>query len=341
MTRFVLIISLILIFNLFVILENSSYGETELSTGSGWTTGAKMPTPRSNAASVFLNDNIYLMGGQDKNNQPVDTVEVYHVKLDKWSVAASLPIPLELADADIFNKKIYLVGGQGLNGTHSNDLFIYDPGTDRWHEGKPMPTARHGLTAHFVNGTLYVIGGKNKELMGFAHENLNINEAYNPKTDSWTSKAPMPTPRHHIASAVVDGKIYVIGGRHTGLQQTQLDNNEMYDPFSDTWTSKAPMPTNRSGLAAAASADGNVYVFGGEDLEKACHTVPNSSRIVYDNNEKYNPRIDQWTLESPMPTARNTPSVQFANSSMYVIGGALAQCQSRSDINEIFHVNLN
>ena len=31
------------------------------------------------------------------------------------------------------------------------------------------------------------------------------------KTDTWTEKAPISTARHHHTSAVVDGKLYVIG----------------------------------------------------------------------------------------------------------------------------------
>jgi len=312
-----------------------SFPTTEAFAQSQWITGAKMPTARSEVASVLLSGKIYVIGGQDSDGQPVDNSEVYDFKLDKWSVVAPLPIPLDHASAAVYNEKIYLVGGRGFNDTISNKIFIYDPVSNKWEEGKSMPTARYGLSADFINGMLYVIGGKNTKLMGFAHENLNLNEAYNPKKNSWSSKAPMSTPRHHLTSAVVDGKLYAIGGRHTGIQQVQLDNNEMYDPVNDSWIPKAAMPSKRSGLGSATSSDGNIYVFGGE----MCDIRNNSSRMVFNNNEKYDPKTDKWTSEAPMPTARHGLSVQFANGSIYVIGGGPEPCKSVTNVNEIFKVN--
>lgn len=57
--------------------------------------------------------------------------------------------------------------------------------------------------ANFVNGTLYVIEGDLHD-----HPLVQV-EAYDPLTEQWTSLSPMPTARHHAASAVVDGNIHV------------------------------------------------------------------------------------------------------------------------------------
>lgn len=333
MNHLALIITLIIISNLFLIAHNYSHGNNDVAVQSGWTTGAKMPTPRSESASVLLKGKIYVIGGQDRYAHPLDNVEVYDIKLDKWSVAAPLPVPLDHASADVYNDRIYFIGGRGFNDTASSKLFIYDPISNKWAQGRDMITPRYGLTSNFINGTLYVIGGKNTKLMGFAHENLNLNEAYDPKKDTWVSKAPMPTPRHHFTSTVVDGRLYAIGGRRTGIQQVPLDINQMYDPVNDSWTSKAPMPSERSAIGSAHSREGNIYVFGGE----ICDNRYNSSRIVFNNNEKYEPKIDKWTIQTPMPTSRHGPSVQFANGSIYVIGGGPEACASATNINEIFH----
>ncbi len=37
-------------------------------------------------------------------------------------------------------------------------------------------------------------------------------EAYHAETDSWTSLAPMPTPRHGVGAAVVGDRIFLPGG---------------------------------------------------------------------------------------------------------------------------------
>ena len=69
----------------------------------------------------------------------------------------------------------------------------------------------------------------------------------------------MPTPREHLAAAVIGDRIFVVGGRAPGNFATL----EAYSPATNTWQRLADMPTARGGLGAAASG-GKLYVFGGE-----------------------------------------------------------------------------
>jgi N-acetylneuraminic acid mutarotase len=299
-----------------------------------------MPTPRSEVAGTIVDGKVYVIGGFVMRDNAVipgksDIVEVYDTKNKTWSAVASLPQKMDHVGAAEYDGKLYVIGGSfGSENNRSNKLYVFDSVPNKWIEGKPMPTVRSALTAAFIDGILYAIGGQD-----FRGVQVNTNEAYDPKTDTWTSKAPMPTPRHHLTSAVVDGKLYVIGGRtvnsnsSSSLSYVNLNSNEMYDPISDIWTSIAPMPSNRSGLAAAASADGNIYVFGGEDA---------ISIMTFDNNEKYDPNTDKWTSEAPMPTARHGLAAVFDNMSkrIYVMGGGIeAGVDSVSNINEILAVN--
>jgi N-acetylneuraminic acid mutarotase len=101
-----------------------------------------------------------------------------------------------------------------------------------------------------------VIGGDANE------ESLNVVESYNPTTNQWTTHTPMPTARHHAASAVVDENIYVIGGRLTN-SLINTDIVEKYDPSSGSWTTDLePMPSKRSGISAT-NVNGFIYVLGG------------------------------------------------------------------------------
>jgi hypothetical protein len=90
---------------------------------------------------------------------------------------------------------------------------------------------------------------------------LNIVEVYDPPSNTWNgTPAQMPTPRTQLAAAVVNGKIYAIGGVNSG--GSHLNTVEVYDPSSDTWGAAAPMPTARD-LLAAADANGLIYAIGG------------------------------------------------------------------------------
>jgi hypothetical protein len=143
------------------------------------------------------------------------------------------------------------------------------------------------------------------------------NDAKNIVENTWTEKAPMPTARSNFGVAVVDGKIYVIGGTD-GI-------NEEYDPTTDTWTTKAPMPTGRSALAVA-SCGSKIYCIGG-DLGNASGGNPTNVTEVYD------PSTDSWTTKAPMPTARFSLQANVIGDKMYLIGGF--PYPDKSCINEV------
>jgi len=115
-----------------------------------------------------------------------------------------------------------------------------------WVEKAPMQVARANLEVAVVNGDIYAIGGNTVTgeynidqgfFKGINGGTVNTNEQYNPATDTWTFKAPMPTPRDSFAIAVYQNKIYCIGGR-TSIPlyspQTFTTANEVYDPATDT-----------------------------------------------------------------------------------------------------------
>jgi N-acetylneuraminic acid mutarotase len=117
----------------------------------------------------------------------------------------------------------------------------------------------------------------------------------------------MPTARVIAGSAVVDGKIYVVGGRSVSSGISK--NMEEYDPAADTWRRRALMPTSRQG-ARAATVDGIVYVIGG-------NTGWTETSVV----EAYDPTTDTWTRKTDIPTGRSIAATVAVDGKIYVIGG--------------------
>jgi len=135
--------------------------------------------------------------------------------------------------------------------------------------------------------------------------------------DSWTALKPMPTARMHFGVAVVDGKIYAIGG-YKGYSGSYLASNEMYDPATNTCTTKASMPTPRSGFGAAV-VDNKIYVIGGSTGTSKFTNV----------NEVYDPETDTWETLTPMPTTRHAMEANVVDGKIYVIGGS-------ANVNEVY-----
>lgn len=122
----------------------------------------------------------------------------------------------------------------------------------------------------------------------------------------WFYKKEMPSPRYGFGTAVVNNKIYVIGGTDGINYMSEVLE---YDPATDTWTRKADMPTPRSDLAVAAW-NGKIYALGGH-----------SSLAIYDKNEAYDPSSDTWTVLTHLYQPNYSVTAQSVNGKIYIIGG--------------------
>ena len=274
----------------------------------GWTTKASMPTPRERLATAVVNNIIYTIGGYSDITSYLSTNEAYDPATNSWTTKASMPTRRDGFGVAVVNNIIYAIGGCGVNCPPVNENVneAYDPSTDTWTTKAPMPTRRADLAAAVVNNIIYAIGGFTTFPDLLNPQVIPVNEAYDPSTDTWTTKAPMPTPRAAFAAAVVNNIIYTIGGDSTSTNF--LSTNEAYDPSTDTWTTKAPMPTGRSALAAAV-LNNKIYAIGGFNGN------PLST------NEAYDPSTNTWTAKTPMPTPRYNLAAAVVNNKIYAIGG--------------------
>jgi N-acetylneuraminic acid mutarotase len=128
--------------------------------------------------------------------------------------------------------------------------------------------------------------------------------------NSWTTKASMPTARAQLGVAVVNGKIYAIGGsNNTAAGPYVLSVNEEYDPATNTWTIKKTMPTARHSFGIAVY-ENKIYCIGGS---------VNGPELAV--NEVYDPATDTWEIKTPMPTARAALSASVVNDRIYLMGG--------------------
>jgi N-acetylneuraminic acid mutarotase len=161
-------------------------------------------------------------------------------------------------------------------------------------------TGRTSLAAAAVNGKIYAIGGASG---GGA---ATLNEEYDPATNSWSTKASMPTARAGHAAVAVNEKIYAIGGATT----TYLNANEEYDPSANSWATKSSTGFTARGSFVAVAVNGKIYAIGGRDS------------ITRSTNEEYNPSTNAWSTKTSMPTARSGLAAAAVNGKIYALGGS-------------------
>lgn len=145
----------------------------------------------------------------------------------------------------------------------------------------------------------------------------------------------MPTARDFLGVAAVNGKIYAIGGQTSS--GTYLRTNEMYDPATDNWTTLAPMPTSRSRFGITVYQN-KIYCIGG----LTGVSTPQNDQIVTNANQAYDPATNLWTIETPMPIARQGIVAQTVNGKIYAISGGKVTSGYNFDgmnYNEVYNPN--
>jgi N-acetylneuraminic acid mutarotase len=248
-----------------------------------------------------------------------------------WSAAAPMPKGAEKHATAAHAGKVYLFGGLtsrdwfcnssfGFPADTFRDVFTYDRLTNEWERRASLPIGMCDLDAHTIGDKIYVVPRYSVRLnTGWGgptgtREVSTSNEIfeYEPATDRWTPKTPRPTYRDDFVTAMVGGKIYVIGGRGradngprpmegdgAGVPYEHKSLVEVYDPATDTWSMGRDAPVPHAGRVSCAVGD-QIYVFG----MSLAGVIWDPSVLVYDT------AADRWSAKSPMATRiENRPCV--------------------------------
>jgi N-acetylneuraminic acid mutarotase len=221
-----------------------------------WQKLTPMSVPRVGPAVAAFDGKIYVFGGFNRDTWSAnDSVEIYDIAKDKWYRGAPMPTPRSWARAVVLNGKIYVIGGVGYG--YRRDVEAYDPATNAWEKKSPLlPRERYLHAAVAYNGKIYVIGGDSWE-NGYQEIWDDVQE-YDPVTDKWTRKAPMPAPATSLDAVVVDGRIYVFGNL------SERDRCWVYDIGLDRWYKISSTHTHPvDGSESFVFWRGYIFRFGG------------------------------------------------------------------------------
>lgn len=258
-----------------------------------WTFRRGLPVglANSNGAGV-INGKIYVSGGfTDWASENLSgALYMYDPAANTWTRKHDMP-----SVQGPYHDPFY-VGAQGVTGVINGKLYVvtacywsdspwpymegcrgrgpgffrYNPVTDQW-SSLPYPwddQARSPFAGGVIGGKFYVMGGSTANTGSrFA--------VYDPSTNRWTPKTCLDLNRPGAATAVLQSKLYVIGGsRYIAARHAweAVDWNSVYNPITDAWTRRASLPSPRAGIAGT-----KVFVNGQPRIEVVGGNIPGNN----------------------------------------------------------------
>jgi len=234
-----------------------------------------------------------------------------------------LPQPMRSPSAAVGQDgNIYVFGGAVWSGEdppakYLDTTYIYHPRNDTWTTGKSMPVTGYRRQAvSLPDGRIAVLGGgshctDHPNWGPLCHYGTVYNrvDVYTPRTNSWSSVAPMFTPRIGFSAILYHGRIFVIGGTDGN---SLLNSVDVYDPTANRWGATTSFPHPVMNVAATLDATGNIAVIGG--LDSADASASDTAMYLYDGHG--------WKSGLAVPHALHDAQVALGSDKLlYVIGG--------------------
>ncbi|XP_005813230.1 kelch-like protein 33 isoform X1 [Xiphophorus maculatus] len=203
-----------------------------------WKRMADMQEPRSNFSLVVHEERLYAIGGDKEIDTNTDSVEMYKPDSNSWSFVRPLDQALSGCGVSAINGGIFISGGFNCKYVCLASMFLYHPERGSVYlADMSRDRAQHCMEA--LRGRLYVAGGL-CNLRKFYTDQLAC-EVYDPVTDSWADFSSLPVPHVGSASAVLEEKLYVLGG-YCQDDYSESGLVHRFDPGLQRWETMGKLP---------------------------------------------------------------------------------------------------
>jgi hypothetical protein len=288
---------------------------------SAWQLVAGLPAGVYGPAVATDGQYVYAAGGNDLATGDLTQFARYDPLSNTWTLLAPLPTAVDTALAAYVGGKIYVFGGISSSVVQSMTQ-VYDIATDSWSAGAPMPGVRSQMGGGAYNGKIYLAGGYSTTSVVTGTVGDQTWE-YDPATNSWATRAPMPATLGGPASAVIGGHLYLAGGRDPS--NVALNTLYDYNIAANTWSARAALPTGVN-VAGGAAYNGQMWVLGGGTPFRGSLAGPEASTQApgpeaMTTVQIYDPATDVWSAGPSQNVARSFQGAAVAGGTIVSVGG--------------------
>jgi N-acetylneuraminic acid mutarotase len=280
------------------------------SKAGRWQLAPSYPTARDEVRAATVAGRIYVGTGVLSSGgsfRSVDELYRFDPRQQVYERLPDLPERVDHPSLVGYGAALYVIGGY-QDDKPTASVWRFDPATGRWTALEPMPMARASSASAAVGNRIYVTGGSQRD-RGERNVSSTL-QVYDIATGVWTRGPDMPTPRHHHGVAVVNGRLFVVGGRAD--DDFSVDAVERFDPARKRWDRLAPLPLGVGGLAVVQAAGMVVAIGGGDDGEN--WVTPATWALDPDDG--------RWRRLADLNVARHGHGAAVVGSEVYVFAGA-------------------
>ncbi|XP_034410190.1 kelch-like protein 38 [Cyclopterus lumpus] len=249
-----------------------------------WQRLAKLPVRLYKASYVALHSVLYVIGGlttTTKNYQVSTAVYTLSLKTNQWRTAEPMLTPRFAHQSVSYLHFIFVLGGLGPDRRLTDSAERYNSMFNQWEAMAPMPEAVLHPAVAATNQRIYVFGGED-----VLQNPVRIIQVYHIARNMWSRMENRTVKNVSAPAAIVDDKIYIIGGYTRRMIA--------YDTKLNRFIKCADLKERRMHHSAAV-LDNKVYVTGGRHING--HDVIEDS----DGFECYDPKTDAWTPKGRLP----------------------------------------
>jgi hypothetical protein len=140
----------------------------------------QMPEERDSHGAEIFEDKVMILGGEDCDGHPLNSVLEFDVKKNECNEMPPLPHLLTRMATVCWRDQVVVLGGRDENGEVLNDVFMYDCKTGKTTALPSMLEKRFECCAVITRNTIVVMGGKNEK-----YEVLNSVECFTMGDSTW------------------------------------------------------------------------------------------------------------------------------------------------------------
>jgi Kelch motif len=231
-----------------------------------WTTARPIPEAVDHAAAAGLDGYLYVAGG-DIERMVTNKFWRYDPIEDAWTPMPPLPVPRYGATMQAFGGKLYVIGGAAGHGNDESSLEVYDPDTRSWQLiADALAVERYASATALLENRILLLGGRNRD-----EQNFSSCDLYDPLSNRWSGCASMHLGRSGFGIAVVDRRIFAIGGVNI-LSGQATQTTEISGVDGDGWMDGHWLPAPRQGMSVEVLGH-TVWVIGGSNWDTVAPTA--------------------------------------------------------------------